>query len=536
MDEAVFRANQLNDSNDILEICLCGQFAVRTVRGVELTPKGRKACAVIVLLAGCDTNKRARHWIEQTLWSDRGAEQAQGSLRQTLFDLRKQLGSFSNVLLSNRNSVWLDRERVHIVQPEKGGEFLEGLDVNDPMFRKWLSKKRLAYASNTQRALDTARVVNIQCGDTVNVKGASVAGAHILNDQVGGIISGFLARSTRGVLDSPADLIVRASLEELSKCTVIEVQIIDARRDVLIHSDYSVVEDPITLLGDGIEMSRFCWKVADVALDRLAVSHRETDPVSTRAAWAQEAIGAVLTFDYKVMPRSLEILSEATGIIQDGLLYALQAWSMMLLIMEEHLEETSESLAAVGAALEQARCLAPDEPMVNGICANVQAVLFENYSEAFKLAALVLKIQPFNIFATQAMSLCQCHMGLHEEAYVLSRRNQAIAEFTKFGAMCNLHHALLCLKTHRSDEALECAIAASGATPNILAPNRYLVALYATVGQLDDASTQEAELSMIEPEYIIHRLIKDERYPVNTLRNPGTLAGAKGKLSGEFWR
>lgn len=503
------------------------------MRGVDVTPRGKKASAVLALLAECDTMKRARLWIEQILWSDRGADQARGSLRQTLFELRQQLGPFSHILQSDRRSIWLDEARILIVPPETDRGFLEGLDVQDPKFRDWLNRKRLAHNGNDHATGEAGNVVRIQCGLPWTAKETDSVGARILNDQVGGIISGFIAQSTRGVLDSDADLIVRASLEEMSEGTVVAVQVVDARRDVLIHSDHSVAKNITTLLGDSAEMSRFCWKVADGALDRLAASLRKSDPVAMRAAWSQDAISAVLTFDHVVMPRSLDILNEATGVIQDGLFYVLQAWAMMSLIMEDRLEETRDTLSAVRAALERARVLAPGDPMVTGIAANVCAVLFEDYSEAFKLSASALKGQPNNIFATQAMSLCQFHMGSQDAAYLLSRRNRDIAEPTKYGAMCNLHHALLCLRTRRPDEAIESSRSASEAAPAYRAPSRQLVALYAAGGQLDAASDQAVKLSKIEPGFTVDRLIHDERYPANTLRESGILARAKRTLGNE---
>lgn len=520
----------MKNAGDKIEICLFGQFTLRTTSGADLTPKGKKASAILALLAECDTMKRARLWIEQTLWSDRGPDQARGSLRQTLFELRQQLGAFSDILQSDRVSIWLDSALVQVVPREQGRAFLEGFDVQDPKFKDWLSRKRLANIQEELPADDSTKVVRIQCGLPWTATEKDAVGERVLNDQVGGIVSGFIANSSRGVLDTDVDLIVRASLDESAEGTVISIQVVDARRDILIHSDHSVAKDLTTLLAEEAEMSKFCWKVADGALDQLAKSHRETNPAAMRAAWSQEAVSAVLTFDHSIMPNSLDILDEAVGVLQDGLFYALRAWSMMSLIMEDRLEETRETLTAIRGALDCARLLASGDPMVTGIVANVYAVLFEDHAEAFKLAAFALKGQPNNIFAAQAMSLCRFQMGSLDAAYFLSRRNRDIAEFTKYGAMCNLHHALLCLRTQRAEEAIEASRAASEAVPAYRAPSRQLIALYAAGGQLDAAMAQSNKLSQIEPGFSIDRLISDERYPANTLRASGMLEQAKQQL------
>ncbi len=474
--------------------------------------------------------KRSRRWIEQTLWSDRAPDQARGSLRQTLFELRQQLGQFSRAIQSDRVSIWLDSNLVQVVPCEIGREFLEGIDVQDPKFKDWLSRKRFPNSQERSDLDDATKMVRIQCGLPWTAETNDAVGERIFNDNVGGIITGFIANSSRGVLDTDADLVVRASTDEGADGAVVSVQVVDARRDVLIHSDHSVHRNLATLLTDESEMSKFCWKVADGALDQLAKSHRQTSPVAMRAAWSQEAIGAILTFDQSIMPRSLDILDEAAGILPDGLFFALRAWSIMSLVMEGRIEETQETLSAVRGALERARSLAPGDPMVNGIVANVHSVLFEDYEKAFRLSSMALKGQPNNIFAAQAMSLCRFQLGSQEAAYLLSRRNRDIAEFTKYGPMCNLHHALLCLRTRRAAEAIAASRAASDAVPAYRAPSRQLVALYAAGGQVDEAMAQSAKLSEIEPGHSIDRLLNDESYPVNTLRASGVLDQAKQAL------
>lgn len=513
-----------------IEICLSGQFAVYAKDGEDITPRGKKATAILALLAECETMKRARPWLQQMLWSDRGDEQARGSLRQTLFEIRQQFGSCGDALQSDRRSIWLDSSSVSVRPIENGRGFLQGIGVQDPKFRDWLRRKRLKYGSTDQSGQDATNVVRIQCGLPWTASERDPVGARILNDQVGGIISGFIAQSTRGVLETDADLIIRASLEEIAEESVVAVQVLDARRDILIHSDHSVMGNVSDLLNNSAELSRFCWKVADGALDQLAASFEKSDPAAMRAAWSQEAIGAVLTFDHSVMPRSLNILNEASGMLQDGLFYVLEAWAMMSLIMEDRLEETPDTLSAIKAALDRARLWSPADPMVTAIAANVQAILFEDYAEAFRLATLALKAQPNNIFATQAMSLCRFNLGAQDAAYQLSRQNKEVAELTKYGAMCNLHHALLCLRTNRPDEAITSSRAASEAVPQYRAPSRQLVALYAAGGQLEAASAEAERLTGIEPGFSVDRLIQDERYPANTLRTTGVLAKAKRSL------
>jgi tetratricopeptide (TPR) repeat protein len=520
------------DGRPIVDVNLFGQFSMHDAEGQDVTPRGKKASGLIALLAVSEPYKRSRRWIEQTLWSDRGAEQARGSLRQTLFELRRDLGPLSELLCSDRTSIWLNPGLVRVSPIQSDRVFLEGLDIADPEFQAWLSAKRLAYGAQSGAGGATDdRQVRIQCGTPMTAATPDPAGAMIMNDQVGGIISGFIAQSTRGVFETEVDLIVNSSLQEVAGRTVLAVQIVDARNDVLLHSDHSVAGDLASLLDDGPEMAQFCWKVADRALEKLAYSRRETDAVARRAAWSQKAIGAVLSFDHALMPLSLNILDHAASELEDGLFFALRAWSIMSLIMEVRLEETPETLCAVQSALQHAQRLSPDDPMVLAIIANVRAVFFEDYAGALSLSNKALRWQPNNVFATQAMALSRFNTGSSEAAYVLSRRNRSIAQATKYAAMCDLHHALLCLRTNRPEEALDASRSAAEATPGYRAPNRQLVALYAATGQLKEASTQAALLAKIEPDFALDRMLHDTSYPTNTLRASGTLSRAKQALT-----
>jgi len=63
-----------------------GQFAlVGYEKGsrtkINLTPTGQKQRGLLALLAYSSNRTLSRHWLRQHLWSDRGNEQAQASLR-----------------------------------------------------------------------------------------------------------------------------------------------------------------------------------------------------------------------------------------------------------------------------------------------------------------------------------------------------------------------------------------------------------------------------------------------------------------------
>ncbi|MFM7446239.1 MAG: hypothetical protein ACKO2N_20480 [Tabrizicola sp.] len=131
-------------------IRLMGQFQVQDTTGQDFTPRSAKARAILALLCQTPGHCRPRRWLEARLWSDRGAEQASGSLRQALTELRKTLGPLGVHLHSDRDTVTLSGFVTDLDQdPElarrslmHGREFLEGIDIIDAAFREWLTDER----------------------------------------------------------------------------------------------------------------------------------------------------------------------------------------------------------------------------------------------------------------------------------------------------------------------------------------------------------------------------------------------------------
>lgn len=136
-------------------IRMIGMFEVRDESGLDRTPRGAKARAILAMLARTPGHSRPRRWLEQRLWSDRGPEQASGSLRQALTEVRKALGPLAWRVTSNRDGVTLSEFQTDVTVEAararallgQGRDFLEGIDIIDPAFRRWLAEERQRVAA-----------------------------------------------------------------------------------------------------------------------------------------------------------------------------------------------------------------------------------------------------------------------------------------------------------------------------------------------------------------------------------------------------
>jgi DNA-binding SARP family transcriptional activator len=135
-----------------------GSFAVYSrSTGEDVTPRGRKARALLAYLLSDPGTKMSKVRLSSLLWGDRGEAQARSSLRQALLELRRALNRSHEIIVSDLDHVWLLAEHVvEVVSDGIGGrkDAFEDLDHITPEFDDWLA------ADRTRRSC--ARIVQLK--------------------------------------------------------------------------------------------------------------------------------------------------------------------------------------------------------------------------------------------------------------------------------------------------------------------------------------------------------------------------------------
>ncbi|MEI7574029.1 MAG: BTAD domain-containing putative transcriptional regulator, partial [Phenylobacterium sp.] len=153
------------ESSPSVRIRLLGGFEIYDLDGVQIRIIGRRARGLMAMLCLEGRGGLLRDRICGLLWADRPDEQARGSLRQCLFELRSALGARADDILE------VGRERVsirpgslltdidtlkvalHSDDQDKmagtasqlaSGPLLEGMDLSGP-FQEWLDQARGAW-------------------------------------------------------------------------------------------------------------------------------------------------------------------------------------------------------------------------------------------------------------------------------------------------------------------------------------------------------------------------------------------------------
>lgn len=112
------------------------------VNGFEIT--GAKHKALFVLLATAPFGRRTRPFLQETLWGTACYDTGRQSLRRALSDIKQMMGdSFAEVLSGTNSDVTLDLTKVSFIGRPGSGELLEGINIREEGFNRWLGAMRL---------------------------------------------------------------------------------------------------------------------------------------------------------------------------------------------------------------------------------------------------------------------------------------------------------------------------------------------------------------------------------------------------------
>ena len=119
---------------------LGGSLTVVRPDGVDATPRGRKARALLAWLALAPEHSASRDKLVRLFWSDRAGMQGRASLRQCLVELRAEVAPLLNIsndsVALNAGSIYLD------TNVGDGALPMAELDHLDPAFDRWLGTYR----------------------------------------------------------------------------------------------------------------------------------------------------------------------------------------------------------------------------------------------------------------------------------------------------------------------------------------------------------------------------------------------------------
>lgn len=513
-----------------IRVRLHGRFRVLGSDGAVLTPRGAKAQGLMALLLTCDDLERGRLWLQDKLWSDRGADQGAASLRQALSEIRRSLGDLSDILQADRKSVRLDPARAAI--DPQAGEFLEGLDIRDTEFNLWLSSERatrgcpapvatallarqrpapasILFQSDTNRP-GICQMVEKMFVERVTRSLREDVSVEILTQPPSPVRPGLILASVQA-FDAGAGVFgLRISVEDLEANRVIwsEMEV------VRWQGAPGVEELPMLALANRATMA-----LKAAVLDRPGASS-VSDPDANLMAIL--AVRKIFTLRQSELDEAEALLIRAHEIAPRGVYqsWLAQLYSIRFIERFEPLEDLRDkSAAACAYAMEQE----PGNSNVLASVADASLVIERNFARSAQLAQMSVEANPSNPLAWWSMASGNLYLGQAEAAHKAICTAQKLAAGTRIRFWADSLRGLTAVVNGKIVEGIRNLESSSALSPEFRPPLRYLTALYSAAGLSRSALETAGRLTRVEPDFSFERLGNDPDYPVSLMRKHGML-------------
>ncbi|MGY3439924.1 hypothetical protein [Marinovum sp. KMM 9879] len=515
-----------------ISVKLFGSFAITDAEGADRTPKGAKSKALVAMVLMAPDLTRSRAFLAQSLWSDRGQAQSLASLRQAISEIRTALGPCAAHFLTDRKVVAFDAGAVVSdfeearEKTKQGLPFLEDVQSADPAFSEWLAQVREQFG--LQEKLSARLPLEIRSTGT-----ADVMHRRLLSHGIADSIGDWCALKIATISDDP-DRFASNGPEELAKF-LLTAQV-DASGDAAAAhvsladgQPYSprwslaanVCADPVAVMSDE-KMLQLVNKTVERTLLDLAPSHEDAN---TNEYLSAGTLGAVRLI-FRNKPGDLKLaktqLAQNYEIHRKGVYLAWLAYITTLERAEKDYRDQRALQENADALCRKALELDPYGSMTLALCSYATSFILGDRGRGIELATLALESNRANplawLFRGAAYSLeGDGKAGLRDSEY--SRRIQG-------GGFYSYVVDTFCCAAATSagmlDEAVIYAERASQKAPLYKAPLRYLTAIHASRGDMDELRLSIRRLRKLEPEFTIDSL-RDKEYPVPGLRAIGLI-------------
>lgn len=517
-----------------LTIQTIGPFTVTGPLGEDLTPKGAKARGLLAILALTDEKSRPRRFLEEKLWSGRGAEQAGQSLRQALTEIRRALGDYKDLFAVDRLTVSYAEGSVLVdfdsaVNLEDGHDLLEGLKIRDPAWTAWLDEVRDAFDRRKAAQAARARGLVLRLKPQADDGGSAAMLSEVLSHQIGASI-GEQMRAWRQMPVRMANDVSEAAEIEIDTRVIEEngqslafIRMVHSATGRVLHAAKAKVEkNALSVAGDDL-MADITVEAAERALDAMATAFPSERPEIASASLARRAVREMESFEAPRLEVADRLLDSAFDIDQNGLFLAWQSLLRTIQVTEMVIPQEASQIEEIEMLNARALELDGNNPLVQALVSQVQVLSFADIHAANMVAQRPLDASMAGAFGMVSLASANMMLGDQSSAYKLTKRATEVAARSSFHHWWDTFHCISCIASGNFEEAIQAGERASSAARFFRPPLRHLLALYAHTGQHEKMHRTVRRLQMIEPDFSLDRFQNDERYPVRTLRMAGLL-------------
>jgi len=511
-----------------LEIFLGADVRVSGPPGSDLTPHGRKDCAVVAMLAMAPSRRRARAWLQDKLWSDRSPERGGMSLRRVLSNIRTSWGAMRPALGSDQRSVWLAGPvEITYLPLTSADDFLGDLGIDDPEFLQWLREtsrampRKLAPGVGRRRQDSQAVPIRIVPEDGFRGAAASTVETELIDTlserfmQLGPVRVMHADRTPLPDPDAPARLDIEVACDVRGGMVQARIRVLSGPERLFLWAGRAQFPFEATAETSESAQAGLVNTVVTATMERSLARFRASPYFRI-----QHAVKLLFTGQRRDIEAADTVLqglgSEGTG---QPVIPAWRGYQRLTSFLElggDVQDARAQAAEFAAAALKSGR----SNPLVLALAAQMEMKLNLDVERADYLAAQALSVGATHPYALAAAGHAATLLGRHEEGYRLSQAAMACATGLPNAFIWQMQCALSALALGRLDEAYERAYRSHLGMAGYRPALRYLVALSLLRGRRDEAQVFAARLRRIEPGFMPANLLRPD-YPLDTLRALG---------------
>jgi tetratricopeptide (TPR) repeat protein len=536
-------------------IYLFGRLTLLDALGKDCTPRGKKTKALLALLVLAPRGSRSRVWLRDKLWSDRQEQQAAGSLRQALVELRGCLKQLSNTLvMANQNAVSIDLSQLWVDAYEltKPGssvnlsyavdrqppEFLEGLDVGDSEFEEWLTVERQFWTDKLEnfrkpasqpgihaRTISAGGIsedqVTIRCRLGIGLLPCINSAENVTHISLADLVLEAIARNLQELQaldvydyrdsgtedfgvppgDGP-DLLLRIRVHHVGNDMNLTLLAYRTTTNKLIWTHSIHADQSEFLLVDAMTVSAFVNQNVDrIAYAFFSKDPDESDPSKNSIKTGYAALNLIFRDDADSLSAAENLLMQAYKRDRQSMYLGFLAYTSSFRV-GENLGEFGESerLATVARA-DEALALNPFNSVTLACIGHVYGYVMRDFNESGELLKQAIEINPHQAFSWDHYALYCIYTGKYEAALAASKRAVQLGSFSplRYSFETTLAMAATLIGDYRT--AIFYAKRALNRQPRFAAAMRYLAVCLGHTGRADDASLVLDRLHAIDPEF-----------------------------------
>lgn len=520
-----------------IALMLRGPVRILDMHGNNLTPGSTKSRTLLVLLATSTEHTRGRRWIESMLWSQRSAEQAQRSLRQTLSEIRRKLNVHSIAIQSDRHEIWIDTSKMSItlegeIQQINDAylEIAEGLITKDPAFDAWLEDFRASISAQlpveTAISMEDPPLVFLASQTKKLEKGGFLV--ECLNNQIAKNVSNTLDLNLRIqlskediYLSKTNSFLLRTDVQTTTDRAHFNLSLTCLNSGSILWSERLNTKSSIDQFLDDHEV----YKVAHVAAEQVA---RSVNMATTNGKVGDHlqsilyrAIDHIFSFTKERHEEAEKLLQGASTISNSPLIAAWLSFLYLTMKIEETAASPDAAIQAAKLYSNEALSENPENAQILALVSQVELYLFDNLDKASRLAHDSLSINPGSPMAVASIANTCLRANKTSDSRTYAYNALKIASHSRHKHWWYTTCCYVDIETGDFDNAILNAENALAYSPNFRPPLRHLYALHLKQGNQSKAKEIARTIKQVDGGFSLRRVRENSEHPGATLRKSG---------------